>query len=402
MFLPVEGTFDGNATMAQEFPNIRLFAVTTGTAPTPASTFPRFYNTDFGACGPWMRANEQVCLEWQPAVRPTIIGSFSATCLYTAIHLALALPPGTRFGLIHASYVGTAMNTWSPPEALAMCPAAGQGGPALGGRTPIPTQNSSLFNGMIHPIIGYGLRGVLWNQGEADMGRGEADFGCRFQALIATWRARWAQPSLFWGFVQLGTQPAARPSYVTGARLGQSDALPGRAHTNLTAMAVTYDVGDAASVHARNKTAVGARLARALLHESWGMGYPALNWAPPALVSAVAGGGAGGEVVLTFASEDGGGVLLADTHDCWECCAGGRDDVQLYAMAGGRVRAYVNTTVRLGPRNGRGVATSVVVTPVLAGSWSGVYFARGLWPQCGIFGAASLLPAEPFNRSITV
>jgi len=309
MFLPVAATFAANETMAGAWPNIRLFAVTTGWAFSEQADFPPPYNrtTEVGACGMYQEKNEQLCLTWQRATRPTIIGGFSATCFYTAINIAARLPPGAVLGLVHSSYVGTDMQTWSPPEALAACSIPPPAAPQLeGGPTPIPTNYSSLWNAMIHPIVRFGIRGVLWNQAEANMGWDEEQFRCLFEAMIAAWRARWAQPAgFFWGFVQLGTQPSTWPAYLAGARLGQSDALPGRSRTNKTAMAVAYDVGDHTSVHARNKSAVGERLAAALLHEEWGFDLPELNWAPPALASAALG--ADGDVTITFSTADGRG-----------------------------------------------------------------------------------------------
>ena len=176
MFLPVSGTFAANETMASSWPNIRLFAVTTGWAAEEQADFPPPYNrtTGVGSCGAYQPNNKQRCLTWQPATLPTVIGAFSATCFYTAINLAARLPPDSVFGLVHSSYVGTDMQTWSPPEAIAACklpPADAQGGSIAPseeyggpGPTPIPTNFSSLWNAMIHPIVHYGIRGVLWNQ----------------------------------------------------------------------------------------------------------------------------------------------------------------------------------------------------------------------------------------------
>ena len=407
MALPVSATFDANATMARAFPNIRLFEVTTGWASREQADFPPPYNktTEVGGCGPYIQHSRLACNTWQAAVEPSIVGSASAVCFFTATHLADALPAGTVFGLVHASYVGTDMQTWTPPEAIAQCagvppppsptplPSYPPGGhPAI-----IPSGYSSLWNGMIHPIVGFGIRGVLWNQGEANMGWTEAVFACLFEAQIAAWRARWGY-DFFWGFVQLGTQPVpVWPSYLSGVRLGQSDALPGRSKTNRSAMAVAYDVGDHAGVHARNKTVIGQRLARALLHVEWGMDLPALDWAPPALASAVLG--ADGAATFTFATASGAGVFLNDTRDCWDCCARGRDDVQLFALAaGGVVREYVNTTLRLVS------GTELVATPVAPskyGAFTGATFARALWPQCAVFGVSNYEPLQPFRVNLT-
>jgi sialate O-acetylesterase len=65
---------------------------------------------------------------------------------------------------------------------------------------------ANLYNGMIHPLIGYALRGVVWYQGEsnADGGAaGAADYADLQGRMIAGWRAAWAKPKLPFLFVQL-------------------------------------------------------------------------------------------------------------------------------------------------------------------------------------------------------
>ena len=161
MFISVSMTFDANQTMAGVWPNLRLFAVTTGWAADEQADFPPPYNktTEAGACGIFVPNSKQRCLTWQTATQPTVIGAFSATCFYTAINLAKRLPADAIFGLVHSSFVGTDMQTWSPPEAIAECKLPPSAAPL---RDPIPTGFSSLWNAMIHPIVHFGIRGVLW------------------------------------------------------------------------------------------------------------------------------------------------------------------------------------------------------------------------------------------------
>jgi len=56
--------------------------------------------------------------------------------------------------------------------------------------------------------------------------------------------------------------------------------------------------------------------------------------------------------------------------------------------------------VRLGPSVG-GVVSSVIVTPAAPGAFTGATFARGLWPQCAVFGLGNAMPIEPFNVNLT-
>jgi sialate O-acetylesterase len=45
---------------------------------------------------------------------------------------------------------------------------------------------------MINPVIPYGMRGVIWYQGEGNWNRGY-HYRTEFPALIKDWRAKWGQ-----------------------------------------------------------------------------------------------------------------------------------------------------------------------------------------------------------------
>ncbi|KQW46225.1 MULTISPECIES: sialate O-acetylesterase [unclassified Roseateles] len=133
-----------------------------------------------------------------------------------------------------------------------------------------PTANDAptlAHNGLIAPLNGLRLRGVLWYQGESNTGRAAAYAG-DFQKLITDWRAQFGQPKLPFFFVQLASYlplQQNRPGHGGWAELrdaqGQALKLP---HTG---MAVAIDVGDAADIHPRNKRALGDRLSQLALHD---------------------------------------------------------------------------------------------------------------------------------------
>jgi len=120
---------------------------------------------------------------------------------------------------------------------------------------------SSLYNGMIHPLIPYGFRGALWYQGEANGGEGESYYHKK-QALIGGWRALWKQGDFPFYFVQLANwrQPNDKPEGGDGwARV--RDAQTQSLQITNTGMAVAIDIGDAGDIHPKNKQDVGKRLA---------------------------------------------------------------------------------------------------------------------------------------------
>jgi sialate O-acetylesterase len=135
---------------------------------------------------------------------------------------------------------------------------------------PLMQLPSILFNGMLSPVVGYGIKGAVWYQGEGNTDRAPA-YGKLLSALIADWRGIWKQGDFPFYIVQLANcfPPVANPGKSTWAVLREEQlktwqAVPG------TGMAVTIDVGDAANIHYHNKKAVGHRLALAALAGTYG------------------------------------------------------------------------------------------------------------------------------------
>ncbi|PTR34396.1 sialate O-acetylesterase [Luteibacter sp. OK325] len=128
-----------------------------------------------------------------------------------------------------------------------------------------------LYNKMIHPIVGYPLRGVLWYQGEANANPREAlAYREQFAGLIRQWRGEWKQPALPFVWVQLANWisgiDTADESPWAELRESQSAnlALPA------TAEAVIIDIGNPKDIHPTNKQDVGHRLALAMRHAAFG------------------------------------------------------------------------------------------------------------------------------------
>ncbi|MCX6225540.1 MAG: 9-O-acetylesterase [Bacteroidia bacterium] len=121
-----------------------------------------------------------------------------------------------------------------------------------------------LYNGMINPLVTYGIRGVIWYQGESNAGRAK-QYQKVFPDLIKDWRDHWNQGEFPFLFVQLTNFMMAdsMPSESSWAELREAQsktlALPN------TGMAVTIDVGDSIDIHPKDKQSVGRRLALSAL-----------------------------------------------------------------------------------------------------------------------------------------
>ncbi|WP_111307907.1 sialate O-acetylesterase [Confluentibacter sediminis] len=127
---------------------------------------------------------------------------------------------------------------------------------------------SLLFNAMVNPLIPYAIEGVLWYQGEANVGRAE-QYKTAFPLMIADWRQKWHQGDFPFYFVQLSTFDEFGGNSNKGSkwaelREAQTYTLQNVANTG---MAVTTDIGNPKDIHPTNKQDVGKRLAAIALNK---------------------------------------------------------------------------------------------------------------------------------------
>ncbi|MGW8256538.1 MAG: sialate O-acetylesterase, partial [Thermoguttaceae bacterium] len=160
---------------AADYPQIRLFLVLRTKKTKPAEDVK----------GTWKRCTPKNIAAggW---------GGFSATAYYFGrmLHKELGVP----IGLIDTTWGGTPAEFWTSRKALEANPAL----KALADRK----DASSLYNGMIAPLIPYAIRGAIWYQGESNLARAY-EYRSLFPAMIANWRADWGRGAFPFFFVQL-------------------------------------------------------------------------------------------------------------------------------------------------------------------------------------------------------
>jgi sialate O-acetylesterase len=125
---------------------------------------------------------------------------------------------------------------------------------------------SSLYNAMVAPFTGYGIKGVIWYQGETNSNVARAPYYADlFRGLITDWRHNFAQGAFPFLYAQISSfnSPAEEWGLVRDAQR-RALGLAG------TAMAVTTDVGDPGNVHPADKQTVAARLALAARSVAYG------------------------------------------------------------------------------------------------------------------------------------
>lgn len=134
--------------------------------------------------------------------------------------------------------------------------------PPLASQTFIRWKPLGLYNAMISPLLNYCIKGVIWYQGESNVGEWK-EYETLFPAMIQDWRSNWGQGDFPFLFVQLASflAPQKEPAESDWAsmRAAQKKAL----QLPNTAMAVAIDIGEWNDIHPLNKKDVGDRLALA-------------------------------------------------------------------------------------------------------------------------------------------
>ena len=228
-----QGVMNNDAEVAAaNYPDVRMFTVARTAAPKPSA---------------------DVKGEWLPITPANLRvgGTDGASALAYFFGRELHQRLGVPIGLVNASVGGTAAERWTSRTALEAHPSLRSLADEDGA--------STLYNGMIAPLIPYAIRGAIWYQGEDNTARAY-QYRTLFPAMIAQWRADWGQGDLPFGFVQLAPcryKPLA-PECCAELREAQTMTLQS---TPNTGMAVTMDVGDVNNIHPKNKQEVGRRLA---------------------------------------------------------------------------------------------------------------------------------------------
>lgn len=122
------------------------------------------------------------------------------------------------------------------------------------------------YNAMLAPLLTTQIKGVVWYQGESNVGRAE-EYKSLMATLIKSWRAGFNQPELPFIVVQLANfleaQAAPSESHWAELREAQRQIVNSTSHT---ALVVTIDVGEWNDIHPVRKKEVGQRAAVAARH----------------------------------------------------------------------------------------------------------------------------------------
>jgi len=201
---------------------------------------------------------------WQSCT-PEFAAEFSATAGFFG--MKLQHDTGVPVGLLYAVRGGTQANMWmarevleSRPEYARFLDPSNENWNVSKGNSVAIRAPSHLYNGTIHPLAPFAIRGAIWYQGESDSQWSEL-YESLMGDLIASWREEWGYEFPFL-YVQL-----APYDLVNWDRLGEGWAWLREAQLQTlksvpnTGMAVITDGGEAKDIHPQAKNLPGERLA---------------------------------------------------------------------------------------------------------------------------------------------
>lgn len=265
------------AIAAADHPHIRLFNVSREVA----------FKKKTGKLGEW-----KICT-------PESVRDFSGAGYYFAVELQKNLK--VPVGIINSSYGGSQAEAWTPVEylnanpdlkitvertkiwaeerprvrteydaAIAKWREESEKQKAAGAR-PSPSPGvpdalrdyrvaSSIYDGMIEPLMPFAIKGAVWYQGESNEARAE-QYNVLLPTMIRAWRERWGAENFSFGIVQLPNYRQIKPEPADEAWSFLREAQRRTVlKTPNAGLIVTIDIGEANDIHPKNKLDVGKRM----------------------------------------------------------------------------------------------------------------------------------------------
>ncbi len=220
---------------------LRLFTVKRASLNTPQDT----------CVGKWEVASAQS------------VGKFSAVGYYFASRLQKAL--NIPVGVINSSWGGSRIEAWIDSETMKKFPESLKN--TTQEKTPVHHRASCLYNGMIHPIKNFSIKGAIWYQGESNRAEYQYYAGL-MKAMTENWKSDFELSELPFYFVQIA------PYWYNNSK----DILSGKfydeqykASVNIprAGMVATVDFGEEFCIHPAEKKTVGQRLSYWALSETY-------------------------------------------------------------------------------------------------------------------------------------
>lgn len=294
-------------------------------------------------------------------------GSFSAVCwaFGRSLHQRMKIP----IGLIHSSVGGTRIDLWMSKDIVNGCT-----------KDEKLNQPTYLYNGMIHPLIKYNVKGALWYQGESNAG--DRKYPCKKRLMVQDWRKKWNNKMIFL-YVQLA-------GYQNGDFIAirwEQDQLQNQVEN--VGMATAIDIGHKTDIHPRNKRDVGERLqliaARKIYNQN-------VLFHGPTIQSFTSTRNGNKLTVTVKYNERNDPISLRNTEDCTTCCS---KPNEMFDLEGNNNQIYVPDSFKI--ENNEIIFTVTIPQNV------NISRVRYLWKrfvECVVIGQTSKLPSTPFISNL--
>ncbi|PVD28167.1 hypothetical protein C0Q70_10752 [Pomacea canaliculata] len=328
---------------------------------------------------------------------PQSVQSFSAVCWLFAEYLQ----PHLKYpiGLVEASWGGTTIEAWSPPEAINACPAIHH---TQQEQSCCPQSKLVIWNGMIRPLLSMTIFGALWYQGESNWDQTDI-YSCQMKQLISTWRSEFNQQSMGetsqnfpFGYVQLAgyhnSQDVGAFPVLRWAQTGGHGYAPNPDQPR-SFMAVAMDLPDFTSpydpIHPRYKQDVAQRLVLGALNVAYGHSDVAFQGPFPTQFHVT---GSGAQRTITIEYNNGRTSLDIRNTKGFDICCGGANAHSCAEHGTYWVDAPITSH--------QGSHVTIAASGCNANKVLGLRYAWRESPcnlkQCAIYAADSSLPAPPY------
>lgn len=260
--------------------------------------------------------------EWIEA-SPETVADFSATGYFFGrlINEMLDVP----IGLISVNYGGSCVQAWMSKETTVSF--EDKEIPKKDEDIKVPNRTpAALFNGMLNPVIGYGIKGAIWYQGETNYQEPDRYLEL-FPKMVAEWRSLWNCGEFPFYYTQIAPfdytafrtdkiNEKDNSAFLRDAQRKAMDVIPN------SGMVVLLDVGEEKSIHPVNKEVVGDRLAFWALSKTYN--FKGISYKSPSV----------NEISIN------GSVVTVSFNDAEEGITSYGKEVTLFEVAGENKRFY--------------------------------------------------------------
>ncbi len=309
----------------------------------------------------------------------------SAIAYVFAVKLSLSL--NVPIGILQSFRGGSEIETWLRQEKINSDPELAMVRARAEKWNPLDSNarrrfHSFNYNGHIHPLAGFPIKGGIWCQGESNVKR-SLEYGTLFKALIEDWRKEWSQGDFPFLFVQLFNMgPTTDTTYEEDdwADLREQQAKILTSGLPNVMMEVAIDTNNdpdnpesSIRIHPKNKVPVGDRLAKLALQKVYGKKIAAES---PMYKSCKI---KGSSIAITLSNCEKGLQVIP-----------GETELKGFAVAGADKVFHKNVKAVISGANTITVTCPDVAKPVA------VRYAWAKNPKCNLYNS-EMLPAAPFR-----